>query len=146
MAEKCVINIEDLYKTIAWPLYKTHHHPFDAFKSALEREEEVLGKLEMPKEVRETLMSEIKRRMTVQPFKIRADFELSCFAYEGIDAIKDALRAGLAKCPASLEIKVIMSFYYFSTVFFESYSSKLLRLPFTWQSPTQSIRTKESTF
>ena len=117
VAEKCVINIEDLYKTIAWPLYKTHPHPFHAFKVALEHEEEVLGKLEMSKEVRETLMSEIKRRMTVQPFKIRADFELSCFAYEGIDAIKDALRAGLAKCPANLEIKVIWSLDYFSTVF-----------------------------
>jgi len=116
VAEKCTINIEDLYKTIAWPLNKTYNHPFDAFKISIEHEEDVIGKLNLPKEVRETLMAEIKRRMTVQPLRIRADFELSCFAYEGIDAIKDALRAGLAKCPPNWEIKVINSSYNFSTV------------------------------
>lgn len=106
VAEKCLINIEDLYSTIAWPLSKTYHHPFDAFKIALEKEEEIIGKLNLTKDVRETLMSELKRRMTAQPLKIRADFELSCFAYEGIDAIKDALKAGLATCPPNFEIKV----------------------------------------
>lgn len=55
------------------------------------------------------MMSEIKRRMAVQPLKIRADFELTCFSYEGIDAIKEALKAGMSKCPANLEIKVIIT-------------------------------------
>lgn len=109
VSEKCYIDIDDLYKTIAWPLYKSHKHPFDAFKICLEKEEEVLGKLNIPKEIRETMMSEIKRRMAVQPLKIRADFELTCFSYEGIDAIKEALKAGMAKCPTNLEIKVIIT-------------------------------------
>ena len=111
VAEKCNINIEDLYKSIAWPLYKTFQHPFDAFKHAIDHEEEVLGKLDILKDVRDYLMSEVRRRMTTQPLKIRADFELSCFAYEGIDAIKDALKAGLALSQSNFEIKVFKPFF-----------------------------------
>lgn len=35
--------------------------------------------------------------MAPQPVKIRADFELTCFASRGIDAIKEALMAGKDK-------------------------------------------------
>lgn len=31
--------------------------------------------------------------MAPTPVKLRADFELTCFTYEGIDALKDALLA-----------------------------------------------------
>lgn len=48
----------------------------------------------MKEDVKDKLQSEIKRRLTPQALKIRADFEITCFAYEGIDAIKEALRAG----------------------------------------------------
>jgi len=34
--------------------------------------------------------------MAPSPVKIRADFELNCFTYEGIDAIKNALLAAKA--------------------------------------------------
>ncbi len=38
-------------------------------------------------------MTNIKRRMTPQPLKIRADVELTCFAYDGVERIRDAMRA-----------------------------------------------------
>ena len=38
-------------------------------------------------------MKNIKRRMTPQPLKIRADVELTCFAYDGVERIRDAMRA-----------------------------------------------------
>lgn len=34
--------------------------------------------------VKEAIMKNIRRRMTPQPVKIRADVELTCFAYDGI--------------------------------------------------------------
>ena len=35
-------------------------------------------------QVRDHLMRNIKRRMTPQPLKIRADVELTCFKYDGV--------------------------------------------------------------
>lgn len=43
-------------------------------------------------QVREALLKNIKRRMTPQPLKIRADVEMTCFQYDGIEHIKAAIR------------------------------------------------------
>jgi hypothetical protein len=59
-------------------------------------------------QVREALLKNIKRRMTPQPLKIRADVELTCFAYDGIERIKDAMRAAEAtsteECPVKMKL------------------------------------------
>lgn len=38
--------------------------------------------------------------------KIRADIEVACYGYEGIDAVKAALRSGLACSTEDLPIKI----------------------------------------
>merc|ERR1712100_309716 len=48
----------------------------------------------MAPQVKEALMSQIKRRLSPAAIKVRSDFEVTCFSYEGIDAIKAALFAG----------------------------------------------------
>ena len=55
----------------------------------------------MPDRIKRELISNIKKRLTPQPVKIRADIEVTCYGYEGIEAIKAALTAG----------RVIISFY-----------------------------------
>ena len=42
------------------------------------------------------LQSYISKRLTPQPTKVRADVEVTCFGYEGIDAVKTSLRAAEA--------------------------------------------------
>ena len=44
-------------------------------------------------EQRKTLIESIAKKMAPTPVKIRADFELNCFTYEGIDAIRETLLA-----------------------------------------------------
>ena len=44
--------------------------------------------------IKNDLLTYIKRRLAPQPVKIRADIEVTCFTYEGIDAIKAALGEG----------------------------------------------------
>ena len=56
--------------------------------------------------VRNELTSYIGKRLTPQPTKVRADVEVTCFGYEGIDAVKTALRAGEAKNTADAQVKV----------------------------------------
>lgn len=47
--------------------------------------------------VAEEIKSYIGKRLTPQPTKVRADVEVTCFGYEGIDAVKNALRTAEAK-------------------------------------------------
>lgn len=52
------------------------------------------------------LLSNIRRKLTSQAVKIRADIECACYGYEGIDAVKTALRAGLELSTEELPIKI----------------------------------------
>ena len=52
------------------------------------------------------LKGQISRRLTPQAVKIRADVEVSCFSYEGIDAIKEALQAAEAVSTEQMQVKV----------------------------------------
>lgn len=56
--------------------------------------------------MKELLLSNIKRKLTSQAVKIRADIECACYGYEGIDAVKTALRAGLELSTEELPIKI----------------------------------------
>lgn len=55
---------------------------------------------------KEVLLTNIQRKLTSQAVKIRADIEVACYGYEGIDAVKTALRAGLALSTEELPIKI----------------------------------------
>jgi translation initiation factor 2 subunit 1 len=44
--------------------------------------------------------------VTAQPTKVRADVEVTCFGYEGIDAVKTALRTAEAKNTEETQVKV----------------------------------------
>jgi translation initiation factor 2 subunit 1 len=50
-------------------------------------------------------MDILKVRMVPQPIKIRADFKLTCFEFEGIDAIKYALLEGEKLSTPEIQIK-----------------------------------------
>lgn len=48
----------------------------------------------------------ISKRLTPQPTKVRADIEVTCFGYEGIDAVKAALRKAEEKNTEDAQVKV----------------------------------------
>jgi translation initiation factor 2 subunit 1 len=106
IAEKHDLVLEDLYKSIAWPLSRKYGHAYDAFKMAIADAEAVFEGLEMSDVVRNELMTNIRRRLTPQPVKIRADIEVTCFGYEGIDAVKRALKEAETCSTEACEIKV----------------------------------------
>jgi len=110
---------ETLYKSIGWPLYRKYGHAFDAFKmfvmdsSLLHREIAEFrasgdeDNQTVDESVALTLLKDIRRRMTPQPLKIRADVELTCFQYDGVLHIKSAMRA--AELVSTEDCKVKMS-------------------------------------
>lgn len=117
LAEGRKLYLEDLYTRIAWPLYRKYGHAYDAFKIALAEEsvggedggsgaDDPFASLDVPPDVIVELKLYIRRRLAPQPIKIRADVEVSCFTYDGIDAIRDALFAGIACGTDNSPIKI----------------------------------------
>ena len=98
-------SMESLYKNIIWPLYKNHEHAYDALKSLLNGDEHILEELKITDEVKEELMKILKVRLIPQPVKIRSDFKLTCYTFEGIDAIKESLLNGEKKGTINIPIK-----------------------------------------
>lgn len=51
----------------------------------------VLGKLDITEQEREALLGNIHKKMAKAPVKLRAIFNLKCYTFEGIDAIRESL-------------------------------------------------------
>lgn len=89
-----------------WDLYKRFGHAYDAFRLAVTQPEVVLGPYQLPQKIYDHLSKYISRKLAPQAVKLRADIELTCFSYDGIDAIKEALRAGESCSSAEIPIKI----------------------------------------
>ncbi|KAB8337333.1 hypothetical protein FH972_021632 [Carpinus fangiana] len=106
VAEKTKHPIEDLYQQIGWPLNKKYGHAVDAFKLSITNPD-VWKEVTFPTEtIQNELISYIGRRLTPQPTKVRADVEVTCFNYDGIDAVKTALRCAEANNTQENTVKV----------------------------------------
>lgn len=104
-AEKYSLALESLYQTIGWPLNRKYGHAYDAFKLSIS-DPSIFNDIKPPsQEVLDELKLYISRRLTPQPIKVRADIEVSCFGYEGIDAIKQALAAAEKLSTEHMKIK-----------------------------------------
>jgi len=106
VAEKTSTPIEELYQDIGWPLNKKYGHAVDAFKLSITNPDvwkEATFKSDV---IRDELMSYIGKRLTPQPTKVRADVEVTCFGYDGIDAVKEALRCAEARNTPETQVKV----------------------------------------
>lgn len=108
LAERRKLYLEDLYERIGWPLYRKYGHAYDAFKLAIAEDGNVdpFAELDIPQDLLDELKAYIRRRLAPQPIKIRSDIEVSCFTYEGIDAIREALFAGMALSKDNMQIKI----------------------------------------
>ncbi|XP_073743418.1 eukaryotic translation initiation factor 2 subunit 1-like [Callorhinus ursinus] len=98
--------LESLFQRTAWVFDDKYKRPgygaYDAFKHAVS-DPSILDSLDLNEDEQGVLINNINRRLTPQAVKIRADIEV---AYEGIDAIKEALRAGLNCSTETMPIKI----------------------------------------
>ncbi|KAI5298662.1 hypothetical protein KEM55_003112 [Ascosphaera atra] len=107
VAEKTQIPMEKLYETITWPLNRRYGHSLDAFKLSISAPDEVWEGIEFPNQVvKDELLGYISKKLTPHPTKVRADIEVTCFSYEGIDAVKTALRTAEAHNTDDCQVKV----------------------------------------
>jgi len=100
--------LEELYEKTAWHFDSKYSKPgasYEAFKHVVTNPE-TLDECDLDDKTRKVLLSNIKRRMTPQSVKIRSDIEVACYNYEGVDAVKNALRGGLALSTEDMPIKI----------------------------------------
>lgn len=106
VAEKTKTPILKLYEDIGWPLNRKYGHANDAFKLSITNPD-VWNDVTFPNEVvKEEFQSYISKKLTPHPTKVRADVEVTCFKYDGIDAVKEALRKAEAKNTPDTQVKV----------------------------------------
>ncbi|KAF0296239.1 Eukaryotic translation initiation factor 2 subunit 1 [Amphibalanus amphitrite] len=99
---------EELYRKTAWHFEeksKKQGSAYDVFKQAV-NEPSLLDECGLDEKTKEMLLLNIQRKLTLASVKIRADIEVACYGYEGIDAVKEALRAGLACSTKDMQIKI----------------------------------------
>jgi len=109
VAETMQRSLEELYVQFGWPLYTKFGHAYDGFKIAITDPDTVFTGINIEDDVKDCLIKNIQRRLTPQPVKVRADLEVTCFHYEGIDAIKAALKAGeaLSTNDSTISVKLV---------------------------------------
>ncbi|CCD73431.1 Eukaryotic translation initiation factor 2 subunit 1 [Caenorhabditis elegans] len=100
--------LEDLYQKTAWHFDRKEKRKaasYDAFKKAI-TEPTILDECDISADIKEKLLEDIRKKLTPQAVKIRADIEVSCFDYDGIDAVKAALIAGKNCSNGTFPIKI----------------------------------------
>jgi len=98
-------SFEEVFSKVGWPLSRKYGHAYDAFKLSM-GDPNILPDLHLEPKLLEIVQKNIRRRMTPQPVKVRTDLEVTCFHYEGIDAIKQSLKKGEETTTAEAPISV----------------------------------------
>ena len=93
VAMKLKTPIEQLYEAWGWDMYENcgFEHAYDAMRVSMQDPEVVFSKINISDEHKEMLLATLQRKLTVNPFKIRVLFTLTCTGYDGVEAIKEAL-------------------------------------------------------
>jgi len=100
--------LEELYKKTAWHFEaktKKKGSSYDWFKQAVQ-DPSLFEECGLDEKTKKVLLENIQQKLTQQAVKIRADVEVACYSYEGIDAVKDALRAGIACSTEVVPIRI----------------------------------------
>jgi len=103
-----------LYERVFWPLYRKYGHAYDAMQLAVSDPEKYLGPvagtlpsgaqavpaghvrpagvdIDITPEERKEVHDFIQTKMKPQPLRIRADIQVTCVRYEGVEAVRAAL-------------------------------------------------------
>ena len=105
-----------LYERIFWPLYRAYGHAYEALQVAVSEPDAILGPaggtlptgasgwplaapstrpagchVDVTPEERSEIYDFIQSKMKPQPLRIRADIQVTCVKYEGIEAVRAAL-------------------------------------------------------
>ncbi|KAJ3450644.1 eukaryotic translation initiation factor 2 subunit [Anaeramoeba flamelloides] len=121
--------LKTLYKQIVWPLYRSFIHPFDVFRKFLS-DPSILDDCNLGG-IKKILEKAIKWKMPLKLIKVEAVFEMTCFNYDGIEAIKKSLAVaeemGSKEHPVEVFFVSSPVFRVCTTTFDHEYGLKILK-------------------
>eukprot|EP01147_Barroeca_monosierra_P005893 gene5893-9079_t len=102
------IDLEELHKRTAWKLERQTGPgtAYAIFKKAIIETPEMFDEFDIPDNVKTKLRQKVAHKLMPNTVKVRAEIEAKCFAYDGINAIKSALRAGLEESTEDYAIQI----------------------------------------
>jgi len=101
-------SMEDLYKMFGFEMLEQYETGNNLFKLAAKNPDQFLGRIKIPEDIRELVMSNLKRKLTPQVVKIRGDVGVTCEARAGIDAIKESFKAALEVSTKEYPIQITL--------------------------------------
>lgn len=110
------VEVNELCNKVSWPLQKKYTDAHEAFRKHINEElniwedidfsqpgEDLSSKAE---KIKADIEVDLRRRLIAQALKMRCKVDVSCNAFEGIDAIKEALVKGAECSTEECEVKV----------------------------------------
>jgi len=99
---------EDLYKMFGYEMLKQYESGNNLFKLVAKNPDQFLERIKIPEDIRELVISNLRRKLKAQVVKIRADVEVTCEARAGIDAIKEAFKVALEMSTEEFPIHITL--------------------------------------
>eukprot|EP00922_Rhytidocystis_sp_ex-Travisia-forbesii_P035445 GHVS01052607.1.p1 GENE.GHVS01052607.1~~GHVS01052607.1.p1 ORF type:complete len:361 (-),score=84.63 GHVS01052607.1:322-1356(-) len=106
VAQKHGMRVDELNAKVIWPLYRQYGHALEALKEAALEPEEVFKDVDVPADLKESLIQDIKLRLAPQALKLRSRIDVWCLGFEGIEAVKSALSKAHVFGDEKVEIKI----------------------------------------
>ncbi|XP_021370743.1 eukaryotic translation initiation factor 2 subunit 1-like [Mizuhopecten yessoensis] len=100
--------LEELYSRTAWYFdkkYQKQGASYDAFKCSVSQPELFDG-CNLDTDTRDVLLASIRQKLSPKIVKVRADIEVACTGYEGVDAVRRALKKGLELTTGESPVKI----------------------------------------
>lgn len=105
VADAFKLDMEKLCDETCWKLARKYGDMYTAFKMAYAKPE-ILDECAIEDKIKRVLLSKITHHMKPQPVKIVAKIAVSCYSYEGVDAIVRALQKGIACSTENVPISI----------------------------------------
>eukprot|EP00928_Gymnodinium_smaydae_P050542 TRINITY_DN340_c0_g2_i1.p1 TRINITY_DN340_c0_g2~~TRINITY_DN340_c0_g2_i1.p1 ORF type:complete len:366 (+),score=135.55 TRINITY_DN340_c0_g2_i1:100-1098(+) len=110
------VDVNELCLKISWPLQKKYGDAHEAMRKHINEELDIWKELDFSQpgedltslqdKLKEDIEISLRRRLIAQALRMRAKVDVSCSEFAGIDAIKEALLAGMEASVEDCEVKV----------------------------------------
>jgi len=101
-------SMEDLYKMFGFEMLEQYETGNNLFKLVAKNPDEFLERIKIPEDIRDLVLSNLRRKLTPQIVKIRSDVGVMCEARAGIDAIKEAFNVALETSSKEYPISITL--------------------------------------